>query len=124
MSNKIWKVKETPTLQQIQNLQTELNIPTTFAKILVQRDIQNFEQARAFFRPDWSLINDPFLMMNMDRAVKRINQAFINKERIMLFGDYDVDGTTAVAVMWTVLHFSFNCSRKDFLKNAAYGESR
>ena len=49
MSNKIWKVKETPTLQQIQNLQTELNIPTTFAKILVQRDIQNFEQARAFF---------------------------------------------------------------------------
>ena len=107
MSNKIWKVKETPTLQQIQNLQTELNIPTTFAKILVQRDIQNFEQARAFFRPDWSLINDPFLMMNMDRAVKRINQAFINKERIMLFGDYDVDGTTAVAVMWNVLHFYY-----------------
>ena len=51
MSNKIWKEKETPTFEQIQSLQTELNIPTTFAKILVQRDIQNFDQARAFFVP-------------------------------------------------------------------------
>ena len=85
--SKIWKVKETPTLQQIQNLQTELNIPTTFAKILVQRDIQNFEQARAFFRPEWSNIHNPFLMLNMGGAVKRINQAFISKERIMLFHD-------------------------------------
>jgi len=105
--SKIWKLKQQPTNKEIESLQTELIIPITFAKLLVQRNIQNFDQARAFFRPDWSLINDPFLMLNMDRAVKRINQAFLSKERIMLFGDYDVDGTTAVAVMWNVIHFYY-----------------
>ena len=101
--SKIWNLLPQPPSSEIYNIQSALNIPTQFAKILTQRGFQTFEQAKDFFRPSWEHTHDPFLMLNMDKAVTRLNQAINENEKILLFGDYDVDGTTAVAVMWNVL---------------------
>jgi single-stranded-DNA-specific exonuclease len=100
---KIWKFIPQPNQNEIETLQNELNIPLHFAKILTQRGIQSFDEAKSFFRPIWEDTHDPFLMKNMGLAVERLNQAIKRNEKILLFGDYDVDGTTAVAVMWNVL---------------------
>jgi len=71
-------------------LQHALNINKTLCNILVQRDIDDFEKARSFFRPQLSQLHDPYLMKDMGKAIHRINIAITNKERIMVFGDYDV----------------------------------
>lgn len=81
------------------HLQQVLNIHPIFCKLLAQRGISNFAEAKAFFRPDWSHLHDPFLMKDMDAAVNRLEQALRNGEKILLYGDYDVDGTTSVALM-------------------------
>jgi single-stranded-DNA-specific exonuclease len=80
-----------------------LNINQTLCSILVQRDIDDFEKARSFFRPQLSQLHDPNLMKDMGKAVERIISAIAAKERIMVFGDYDVDGTTSVACMYQFL---------------------
>ena len=86
-----------------QQIATELGVSPVIAKILVQRGITTFEEARLFFRPDLSQLHDPFLMKDMDKAVDRLNLALAKKEGILIYGDYDVDGTTAVALVYTLL---------------------
>lgn len=81
----------------------ELTISPVLAEILSRRDIRTFEEARSFFRPSFSDLNDPFLMNDMDRAVDRIVQALAKKERILVYGDYDVDGTNGTTLLWTFL---------------------
>jgi len=83
----------------VQNLAESLKAPTLISKLLVARGIYDFDAAKTFFRPNLNELHDPFLMKNMTEAVDRMSLAFTNKERILIFGDYDVDGTTAVAQM-------------------------
>ena len=84
-------------------LQKALNIHPILCRLLVQRGITDFESAKNFFRPQLSQLHDPWLMKDMDKAVDRILLAFQKKEKILVFGDYDVDGTTAVAAMYSFL---------------------
>ncbi|MFY8187613.1 MAG: single-stranded-DNA-specific exonuclease RecJ [Flavobacterium sp.] len=98
-----WKHKPIPDEKIVKHLQDSLQIPTTIAALLVQRGIHTFDEAKLFFRPKWEDLHDPFLMKDMDKAVDRIEKALCNKERILVFGDYDVDGTTAVALVSSFL---------------------
>jgi single-stranded-DNA-specific exonuclease len=83
----------------VQNLAESLKVPALISKLLVARGICDFDAAKTFFRPNLNELHDPFLMKNMTEAVDRMSLALSNKERILIFGDYDVDGTTAVAQM-------------------------
>lgn len=87
----------------VAHLQETLKIDRMFCRLLVQRGITNFEEAKGFFRPSLANLHDPFLMRDMDKAVRRLAQAIENQERILLYGDYDVDGTTSVALMYSWL---------------------
>src|SRR5690554_344522 len=98
-----WTVKKTHQPEVVQNLQKKLNVHPLIAMLLEQRGVQTFEEARDFFRPTLEQLHDPFLMKDMDKAVQRVAQALENQERILVFGDYDVDGTTAVALMASYL---------------------
>lgn len=91
-----WKFKTAPQ-EKVLALQSELKIHPAICNILVQRGIETYEQAKSFFRPSLSELHDPFLMKDMDKAVNRIVTAFMNGEKALIYGDYDVDGTTAVA---------------------------
>lgn len=91
-----WKFKTAPQ-EKVLALQSELKIHPAICNILVQRGIETYEQAKSFFRPSLSELHDPFLMKDMDKAVNRIVTAFMNGEKVLIYGDYDVDGTTAVA---------------------------
>ena len=84
-------------------LERELNISSAAARMLVVRGIQTAEEARAFIRPSLDKLHDPFLMKDMDKAVERLHQALAQGEKILIYGDYDVDGTTAVALMYRFL---------------------
>ena len=84
-------------------LQEALNIDPIFCRLLVQRGISTFEEAKKYFRPELTALHDPFLMKDMDIAVQRLEKAVQNEERILLYGDYDVDGTTSVALMFAYL---------------------
>lgn len=84
-------------------LQDELKIHPILCNLLVQRGIENFEDAKQFFRPSLTHLHHPFLMLNMDKAVQRIIEAIEKNEKILIYGDYDVDGTTSVALMHTFL---------------------
>ena len=86
-----------------QQLERELNISSAAARMLVVRGIQTADEARAFVRPSLDKLHDPFLMKDMDKAVERLHQAITQGEKILIYGDYDVDGTTAVAVMYRFL---------------------
>ncbi len=88
----------------IQKLSVELSIHPILAQLLVQRGINTFDEAKNFFRPSLSDLHDPFLMKDMDKAVERISNAILNKQKILVYGDYDVDGTTAVSLVYTFLH--------------------
>ena len=89
---------------EIQNkLADELSISPVLAQLLVQRDIVTFDDARRFFRPDLNDLHDPFLMADMDAAVKRLTKAMQKNEKIMVYGDYDVDGTTSVSLVYKFL---------------------
>src|SRR5690349_13989866 len=87
----------------IQSLHDSLKVHPILCRLLAVRGITDFETARTFFRPDLSQLHDPFLMKGMDKAVKRISEAIEWHERIMVYGDYDVDGTTAVSVVYSFL---------------------
>lgn len=98
-----WTLKPQPAKDKIQNLAQSLSIDIILATLLVQRGIETFEDARKFFRPSLNDLHDPYLMQDMDKAVKRIETAIANNENILVFGDYDVDGTTAVSLMASYL---------------------
>lgn len=92
-------------------LAAQLNMPELLGKMLVRRGVDTFEKAREFFRPDLSTLHDPYLMKDMDKAVDRLVQAIENHESILIYGDYDVDGTTAVALVYQFLSsFTSNIS--------------
>jgi len=99
---KNWIVKEADT-DLVFNLAKALNVSEIIAHLLVLRGVNSFEQAKKFFRPKLADLHDPFLMKNMSSAVQRLDQAIINKEKILVYGDYDVDGTTSVSMMYTFL---------------------
>ncbi len=98
-----WTLKPTPSLEKVKDLSKALSISETLASLLVQRNIESFEQAKYFFRPSLNDLHDPFLMQDMLQAVERIEQAIENEENILVFGDYDVDGTTAVSLVSSYL---------------------
>jgi single-stranded-DNA-specific exonuclease len=100
---KRWTIKAQGDAGTVNKLSGELNISPLLANLLVQRCITNFDEAKRFFRPSLDDLHDPFLMLGMDAAVTRIEQAIKQGEHIMVFGDYDVDGTTAVALVYTFL---------------------
>jgi single-stranded-DNA-specific exonuclease len=86
-----------------ERLQQELRIHPVFCRLLVQRGVQTFEQARSFFRPSLDDLHDPLLLRDMDRAVERLDRALRQEETVLVYGDYDVDGTTAVALVYHYL---------------------
>jgi single-stranded-DNA-specific exonuclease len=98
-----WTIKPKPSEDKIKHLATALNVEDFVATLLVQRGIETFEEAKAFFRPSLDHLHDPFLMKDMEKAVARIELAIANEERILVFGDYDVDGTTAVSLVSSYL---------------------
>ncbi len=97
---KRWVLHEEADESTIAALASALQIDHTLARILVHRGIYTFEAARDFFRPSLDQLHDPFLMKDMDRAIERIERAIQDKEKILIYGDYDVDGTTAVALAY------------------------
>ena len=99
---KRWKIL-TPDKQKSHLLQQSLKISPVICDILVQRGIETFELSKKYFRPELTDLHDPWLMKDMDKAVERIIRAISNKEKILIFGDYDVDGTTSVACMYRFL---------------------
>lgn len=101
--DKRWVIKEKGDENDINYLAKKLDISVHLANLLVQRGVKTFEEARSFFRPEISHLHDPFLMKDMDKAVIRIQKAIRNKEKILVYGDYDVDGTTAVALVYSFL---------------------
>ncbi len=98
-----WVVKEEADGQLVERLAEELGISPKLTNLLAQRGISSFEEAKAFFRPSLDALHDPFLMKDMDKAVDRILQAIDTNENIMIYGDYDVDGTTAVSLVYSFL---------------------
>ncbi|HPG11571.1 MAG TPA: single-stranded-DNA-specific exonuclease RecJ [Chitinophagaceae bacterium] len=102
LTSKRWRILEADT-KKVSVLQQELGINAIICKILVQRGIDNYQKAKDFFRPDITAIHSPWLMKDMRKAVERIEKAIGNQEKVLVFGDYDVDGTTAVASMYLFL---------------------
>ena len=98
-----WTIKSKPEKEKVQALQNALQVEETIANLLVQRGIETYEQAKTFFRPTLEDLHNPYLMKDMDKAVSRIEKAIANKENILVFGDYDVDGTTAVSLVSSYL---------------------
>lgn len=100
---KEWKLKAPADPETVARLSSELGIDPVLAELLVHRGITDFEQSRAFFRPSLDGLHDPFLMKDMDAAVERLHRALSSGEKILVYGDYDVDGTTAVALVYSFL---------------------
>jgi single-stranded-DNA-specific exonuclease len=98
-----WTLKPKPSEEKIKNLAQALNVEDFVATLLVQRGIESFEEAKCFFRPSLDHLHDPYLMKDMEKAVRRIEKAIENQENILVFGDYDVDGTTAVSLVSSYL---------------------
>ena len=98
-----WNLKSKPEKEKVQALQNALQVDEIIATLLVQRGIATFEQAKTFFRPTLEDLHNPYLMKDMYKAVSRIEKAITNNENILVFGDYDVDGTTAVSLVSSYL---------------------
>lgn len=118
---KRWKLLEAAGAE-VDALHLQLGISRTICKILVQRGIGDFHAARAFFRPDLSQLHDPFLMKDMDKAVAVIIKTMQARNKILVYGDYDVDGTTAVASMYQFLLEAYEADRVDFYIPHRYKE--
>lgn len=102
-----WTIKAKPEQHDIDALAGALNVDSLVAQLLVQRGIDTYEKAKKFFRPQLSDLHDPFLMKDMDVAMERIENAIANNENILVYGDYDVDGTTSVALVSSYLLESY-----------------
>ena len=100
---KRWIYKPIPESEQIEYLSTHINVNPILASILIQRNYTNFEEAKDFFRPTLKHLHDPFLMKDMEKAIDRLKVAIANEEKILIYGDYDVDGTTSVAMVYGFL---------------------
>ena len=100
---KKWILKDIVAGETVARLSSELGIDPVLARLLVQRGIGTFQEARAFFRPSLDNLHDPFLMKDMDKAVERVEAAVRSGEKILVYGDYDVDGTTAVSLVYSFL---------------------
>ncbi|PRD52644.1 single-stranded-DNA-specific exonuclease RecJ [Sphingobacterium gobiense] len=98
---KRWVVKPKNDVRKTNSLCGELGISAVIAELLLHRGVETYQQAKHFFRPSFDLLHDPFLMKDMDKAISRIESAIGNKEKILIYGDYDVDGTTAVSVVYS-----------------------
>ena len=98
-----WTLKTAPNLSLVDELSKVLSIDKVLSSLLIQRGIHTFEQAKKFFRPSLDDLHDPFLLKDMDVAVSRIEKAITNNENILIYGDYDVDGTTAVSLVSSYL---------------------
>ena len=99
----LWQAVSPPEDSKVQELVDQLNVPRELAYLLAQRGITDFNQAKEYFRPEWSQLHSPFLMQDMQQAVERIAKAIDRSEAVMVFGDYDVDGTTSVALVSSYL---------------------
>lgn len=103
MTEKRWLFQPIPKSNIVENLKNSINITAPIATLLAQRGVNNFDKAKAFFRPSLDQIHDPFLMKDMDLAVERLQKAIAEKQKIMIYGDYDVDGTTSVSMLYHFL---------------------
>ena len=110
--NKNWNIKPQGEINEVKHLSAALNVNMVIANLLVQRGIKTFNEAKSFFRPRLSDLHDPFLMKDMDKAVTRLEQAISQQEKVLIYGDYDVDGTTSVAMMYLFL--------KDYIQDLDY----
>ena len=117
-----WILNQSVDKQQVAEIVKVLNIDENLATLLVQRGITNYEEAKTFFRPSLSQLHDPFLMKDMDKAVDRVLKAINNNEKLLVYGDYDVDGTTAVAVVYTYLKPFFKKKKIEFYIPDRYEE--
>ncbi|MEO6868374.1 MAG: DHH family phosphoesterase, partial [Ginsengibacter sp.] len=118
---KRWKICQADE-KEVAELQKVLSINPALCKILVQREIDTFEKAKDYFRPQLSHLHDPFLMKDMEKAVLRILTSIKNNEKILVFGDYDVDGTTSVASMYRFLKKIYKEENIDFYIPHRYRE--
>lgn len=100
---KRWVFKPEPDQNEVNNLAKTLKIPQKLAGLLVNRGIIDFAQSESFFRPSLEALHDPLMMKDMDRAIQRVLEAIENQDKVLVYGDYDVDGTTSVAMMYTYL---------------------
>ena len=98
-----WTLKTAPNKKKVNQLSNDLSVDPILASLLVQRNIDSFKKAKEFFRPSLEDLHDPFLLKDMDRAVSRIEKAIIDNENILIYGDYDVDGTTSVSLVSSYL---------------------
>jgi len=108
MSKAIWKSKNEPDLSLVENLKSALNAPDIIARMLVQRGIDTVDKVNAYFNPRVEDLHDPFLMKDMDKAIERIQLAQEKKEGVLIYGDYDVDGTTSVALAYSFFKDKFD----------------
>jgi single-stranded-DNA-specific exonuclease len=124
---KRWKIKSADE-EKVQWLAKALKVHPLISRILVARGIESFKAAKTFFRPELSQLHDPWLMKDMDRAVKRILQAIDQQEKILVFGDYDVDGTSSVALLYQFLLTIYEPLKVDFYiphrQREGYGVSK
>lgn len=100
---KNWLIKQTASTEEIESLSADINVSKPVANLLLQRGVSNYQEAKDFFRPNLQNLYNPFLMQDMDKAVARIEQAVAAGEKVMVYGDYDVDGTTSVALLYSFL---------------------
>ena len=117
-----WILNKSVDSQQVAEISKALNIDENLATLLVQRGIVTFDDAKVFFRPSLTQLHDPYLMKDMDRAVDRVVQAIDKGEKILIYGDYDVDGTTAVALVYTYLKKFFKKKKIEFYIPDRYDE--
>ncbi len=119
--NKRWNIL-TADSEKTGHLEAVLKVNKTACKILVQRQIDDFDKCKTYFRPQLSDLHDPFLMKDMDKAVTRVTDAFLKKEKVLVFGDYDVDGTASVALMYQFLCDIYDDSLVEFYIPHRYRE--
>jgi single-stranded-DNA-specific exonuclease len=118
----VWKEKTQPDNRKIEHLSNILNVSNKIATLLVQRGIETYDAAEAFFVPKTEHLHDPFLMKGMKDAVVRIDRAYQSKEKVLVYGDYDVDGTTSVATVFSFLRNIFPEPQIDYYIPDRYKE--
>ncbi len=119
---KKWIIKNQPSPELIKSLSAQLNISNPIATLLAQRNILDFNTAKDFFRPSLDQLHDPFLMADMDKAVQRLIDGINKKEKILIYGDYDVDGTTSVALVYSFLTQNYGDNFFEFYIPDRYAE--
>ncbi len=118
--DKRWILSNNTDLETVERLSSKLNIDSKLGNLLFLRGVSNYEEAKNFFRPKLDQLHDPFLMKDMDKAVERIGKAVEKHEKIMVYGDYDVDGTTAVSLVYSFLRLFYK--NIEFYIPDRYGE--